>query len=90
MIGLYQYLNGAIMTGYFVIAAFFLRFRLRSRDQLFTFFSVAFFMFGLEKVIFAFNGDPNREGSAAFYLIRLAGFVLILVGIINKNRGKAA
>lgn len=88
MTGLYQYLNGSIMMGYFVIAAFFLKFWMRTSDKLFAYFGVAFFLFGVEKILFAYNGAVNSESHAALYLVRLGGFILIILGVVSKNRGK--
>ncbi|MGE3262734.1 MAG: DUF5985 family protein [Bacteriovoracia bacterium] len=89
MTELYPYLNGAMIGGYLVISAFFFRFRERTKDQLFTFFSVAFFLFAIEKIIFALTNDPSVADGALFYLIRLAGFALIIIGIVNKNWEKS-
>ncbi len=86
MIALYQYLNGALMTSYLAIAVFFFRFSVRTNDRLFRYFSLAFLMLGIERIAFAFSGNPNSEGWAIFYLIRLSGFALIFVGILHKNR----
>lgn len=88
VIGAYYFLSGAVLMGNLVVALFFYRYWAKSRDRLFLFFSVAFVIFGLERVVIALAGDPNSERTAALYLIRFMGFVLILAAIVDKNRAK--
>lgn len=85
---LYFFLSGAIMVGSLVVALFFRRFWQKTRDRLFVFFSVAFLIFGIERVVFILAGDPNSERAASLYLIRFLGFVLILAAIVDKNRAR--
>ena len=86
MILAYHFLSGSVMMASFTVALFFVRYWRKSRDRLFLFFCVAFLIFGLERVLIAWSGDPNSERTAALYLIRCLGFVLILAGIVDKNR----
>lgn len=82
----YQYLSGCITTAFLVLGAYFLRFWRRTGDRLFVFFSVAFLLFAVERVVFALTTAPNSESNAGIYLLRLAGFVVILAAIVDKNR----
>lgn len=79
-------LNGAIVMACIVIGGIFLRFWSRSHDRLFAYFAAAFWLFGLNHLILALM-DRASEIRPYVYLIRLAAFVLILVAIIEKNRG---
>ena len=76
---------GAIAMGFGIAGMFFLRFWRDTRDSLFGMFALAFFVLGLNRVALAASGQPS-EASPWLYVIRLAGFLLILTAIINKNR----
>lgn len=83
-----QFLRGALVMACVVIALFFLRFWRRSQERLFLFFAVAFGLLSLNwLVLAAVEGD---EPHSAIYLIRLAAFVVILLGIYDKNRSSRA
>lgn len=86
MIPAYNFLSGSVMMASFTVALFFVRYWRKSRDRLFLFFCVAFIIFGLERVLIVLSGDPNSERTATLYLIRFLGFLLILAGIVDKNR----
>ncbi|MEP7247012.1 MAG: DUF5985 family protein [Gammaproteobacteria bacterium] len=79
------FLWGALSMGSATIALFFLRYWNTSRDRLFIFFAVAFAVMSLNWVGLAFI-DPGEELRHTLYLLRLAAFVLIIIGIIDKNR----
>jgi hypothetical protein len=67
-----------------VAGTFFLRFWRRTRDRLFAIFAAAFWLMGLNWLLLAiYAGD---EINSAVYGIRLLAFVLILIGIVDKNR----
>ncbi len=78
--------SGAIVMGYIVVGLFFLRFWKQSRDRLFAFFALAFFILGVQRLVLALTTQTN-EGSLVLYVIRLLAFGLILAAIIDKNRG---
>jgi hypothetical protein len=67
------------------VATFFLRFWWQTAERLFLLFAVAF-------ALFAVNGlwltliPPDAEPRHLVYLVRLAGFTLIMIGVIDKNR----
>ena len=80
-----QFIHGATMLGNLVIALFFLRFWRQSRDRLFAIFSLAFFVFAMNRVLLTFLGEEN-EARTFVYVIRLIAFLLIIAGIADKNR----
>jgi glucose uptake protein GlcU len=81
------FLSGAISLGYLVIAAFFLRFWTRTRDSLLGCFALAFCLLGLERCAISFI--PFTDETKPFiYLLRLIAFMVIIIGIIVKNRDK--
>lgn len=79
-------ISGAIVMGYAVVGLFFLRFWRQSRDRLFGFFALAFFVLGVQRLLLALTTQTN-EGSLPLYVIRLLAFLIILAAIIDKNRG---
>jgi hypothetical protein len=58
---------------------------LTTRDFLFMAFGGAFLIEGANRVAFLFLDRPN-EGDRFLYVIRVLSYVLILAGIIHKNR----
>jgi hypothetical protein len=82
------FLLGIIVTASLTAGAFFLKFWRRTRDTLFLAFGAAFIIEGLNRVGFLFIENPN-EGSPAIYIVRLIAFLLILMAIVAKNRGRA-
>ena len=81
-----QFLNGAIMMGFIVAGLFFLSFHRRARERLFAIFASAFFVLATERIVLAFV-DPAAEFQPYVYLIRLVAFLLIIIAIVDKNRG---
>jgi hypothetical protein len=79
-----DFLSGAITLGFFVAAAFFLRFWRRTHDRLFLAFAAAFALLALNQVLAAFLGAGN-ELTPYTYALRVLGFVLILFAIVDKN-----
>lgn len=85
---LYDFLSGAVALGFAVCALFFLRFWRRTREELFLAFAMAFLLLGLGQTVLALANIPTEE-RGSLYLVRLAAFLLILLAIYRKNRGKA-
>jgi xanthine/uracil permease len=79
-----QFLLGAIVLGCGVAGLFFLRFWRRTRDRLFLIFGVAFWTLGVNWLALVFTRQD--EVRTWLYGLRLVAFVLILIGIIDKNR----
>ena len=85
MARLVPFVLGAIAATSFTIALFFLRFYRDSKDALFAWFSAAFAVLGLNRLLFAVSASPN-EGEPLLYWMRAIAYSLILVGIYQKNR----
>ena len=79
------FLWGALTMACGTIALLFLRFWRLSRDRLLIFFAAAFAALSLNWLVLGLI-DPGEESRHYAYFIRLLGFVLILAGIIDKNR----
>jgi uncharacterized membrane protein HdeD (DUF308 family) len=79
------FLLGVIATSSLIAGIFFLRFWRDARDPLFFSFAVAFIAEGLNRCAMLWLKQPN-EGSPWNSIVRLLAFLLILVGIVNKNR----
>ena len=79
------FLSGAIVMAAWVIALYFARFLKATGDRLFGFFAAAFVLLGVERIATEFM--PGRL-EANVYLVRLCAFLLILLGIWDKNRKK--
>lgn len=80
-------LLGAIAMASFVAGLFFLRFWKSTRDRLFLFFAMAFWIEAINRIALALV-DPLWEKIPIFYLIRLLAFGLILFAIVDKNLPK--
>lgn len=80
------FLLGVIVTSSLAAAAFFLKFWKQTRDLLFLGFGAAFLIEGINRLAFLFLDAPN-EGDPVIYVVRLFSYLLILLAIINKNRG---
>jgi Family of unknown function (DUF5985) len=77
--------TGAIAMGYFVGGLFFLRFWRDTRDRLFLAFAVGFTILAVQRIALAVMVHAP-EAIVPLYTLRLLGFVLIVVAIIDKNR----
>lgn len=85
MIGFYQFLSGIVMMGCVVSGLFFLRFWNKTRDRIFLVFACALFTLSVERVFLALLEDQTREEHSLVYVVRLIAFLLILVGVLDKN-----
>jgi hypothetical protein len=80
-------LSGAIGTASLVVALFFLRFWRSTRDRFFLFFAISFALEAAGRLLIGTTASYGEE-TPAFYLIRLLAYALILVAIVDKNRGR--
>lgn len=78
------FLDGAIMICFWVAGLFFLRFWWQTRDRLFAYFALAFWMMAANRIVLSFLLDQS-EARTYVYLVRLAAFLLILYAIFDKN-----
>lgn len=72
-------------TGCLTAGLFFLRFWRDNRDRLFLIFALAFWALALNWLVLVAVPVAAEKHHYA-YLIRLVAFLLLLVGIIDKNR----
>lgn len=82
-----DFFSGVVAMGFAVCAAFFLRFWGRTKDSLFLVFAMAFFLFALNQALSTFFGVYIEERSW-LYLLRLAGFSMLIIAILVKNFSK--
>jgi len=80
-----QFLWGALTTSSLVVALLFLRSWRVGRDRLFLCFALAFVAFAANWMALAL-GEMATEGGYIVFLLRLAGFLCIIAGILDKNR----
>lgn len=83
--GLHPFLFGALTMAALTAALIFLRFWRLTQDRLFVFFAAAFVGLALNWLALAMT-DPASEDRYYVFLLRLAAFLFILVGIVDKNR----
>jgi hypothetical protein len=79
-----EFTAGLITMGYLTAGLFFLRFWRRTGDGFFLAFCIAFWLFALNQALVPLSGLPREEASS-IYLLRLAGFAMIIVAILVKN-----
>lgn len=79
-----DFLAGALTASFLVAGMLFLRFWKRTRDRLFLAFALAFGLLALNQLSAALLGAGD-ERTPYTYALRVLGFVLILVAIIDKN-----
>jgi hypothetical protein len=84
-----QFLLGGIVVACFAVGLFFLRFWKKGHERLFAIFAVAFWLLGINWLALAFTRGKD-EVQTALYVVRLAAFILIIIGIIDKNRPRGA
>jgi hypothetical protein len=82
-----EFLDGGSAMCCAIIALFFFGYWRSTRDRLFGIFALAFFIFGINRVLLSAL-DENADGRVYVYLVRLAAFVLILTAVIDKNRAR--
>ena len=89
MAPVYIFFSGFTSAGFLVAAVFFARYWSRTREPLLGVFAAAFALIGMNNAIIGLADIP-REAQSRVYLVRLAAFVLIIVGIVWTNlRGRA-
>ena len=70
--------------GFLVGGLFFLKFWRQTGDRLFAAFALAFWLFALNQGLVSIGGIA-REEQSFLYLLRLAGFGVLIVAIAAKN-----
>jgi hypothetical protein len=85
---LYDFLSGAVATGFLVCCLFFLRYWRRTGDSLFIYFALAFALLGFGEGMFTL-ANVQSEHRVTIFLIRLAAFGIIIFAIARTNRRRA-
>jgi len=79
-----EFLAGALTLAYVVASVYFVHFWQRTKDRLFLAFAAAFALLALNQVaVFALGVGDERYNYA--YVLRVLGFILILLAIVDKN-----
>lgn len=81
-----EFVAGLLTMGYAVVALYFLRFWRRSGERLFVFFAIAFALLALQRLGLALLTTVDSNW---LYATRLIAFLLLLAGILEKNRRAA-
>ena len=81
------FLQGFSAAGAWVAGLLFLRFWRESHDRLFAFFGAAFWLMSLSWALLGLF-SPTEETRPYIYAIRLVAFLLLIVGIADKNRDR--
>ena len=80
-----HFIHGATMMANVLVSLYFLRFWRETRDRLFATFSVAFLIFAVNRILLSVL-DTENEARTFVYVLRLIGFLLIIAGVVYKNR----
>jgi hypothetical protein len=83
------FLQGVAAAGAWVSGVFFFHFWRQSHERLFAFFGAAFWLLALSWTLLGLF-SPTEEARPYIYAIRLVAFLLIIGGIVEKNRGSHA
>lgn len=78
-----EFMQGAITVCFAFAGLFFLRFWKETRDWLFLFFALSFWIQAATRITLWLVNE--QEDRAYLYLVRLLAFALILIGIVTKN-----
>lgn len=78
-------LLGAIVMGDLVAGLFFLRYWRRTGDRFFLFFAASFILGAVSRLVID-EHVPPADNEAMGYALRLVQYVMIIVGIVDKNR----
>ena len=74
-----------LVSGAGVAGLFFLRFWRQSGDRLFAYFAGAFWLLALSWTLLGLV-SPTAEARPYIYALRLVAFLLLIAGMIDKNR----
>ena len=84
-----DFVLGGSALACFAIALFFLRFWRDTGDRLFAAFAGAFLVFGVNRLILTLTSE-DADGRTYSYLLRFLAFMLVVWGIVGKNRAQAS
>ncbi len=78
---------GVLAMSSAIAALFFLRFWRETRERLFAYFALAFAGLMANWIGLAVIDHPTDEAQQEYaYVVRLVAFVILIIGIIDKNR----
>jgi Family of unknown function (DUF5985) len=78
---------GVLAMASLIAALFFLKYWRASRERLFAFFALAFAGMTANWTVLALVDQPVDEARQVHaYVIRLVAYVVLIIGIIDKNR----
>lgn len=80
-----NFLSGSITALYIVASFFFQRYAQKTADSFFGYFSIAFMLLAVERIVGLTIG-VTVEIQPIIYLFRLVAFSVIIVAILRKNR----
>ena len=83
--GSLQFFSGMIVMCDLVAALFFLKFWSRSGDRLFAYFTIAFVILAIQRTVLTL-ADPTDTMELLTYGLRAVAFIVLIVGIVDKNR----
>lgn len=84
------FFSGAVMMGFWVAGLFFFRFWMKTRDRFFAIFGLAFWMMAVEQIVIVVLNKGDEDGNRPIgYICRLLAFLIIIGGIIDKNRSSS-
>jgi hypothetical protein len=78
-------LSGAITLGWLLAGLFFLRFWRQTRDAFFLYFTAAFWLEAVTRLVAALLVS-TAEDEPLLYAIRLLAYALVIAAIWHKNR----
>jgi hypothetical protein len=78
-------IQGALVMACAIVGLFFVRFWSRTRDRLFLYFALAFWVLSAHWMALGALDVPLQT-RYSLYLPRLLAFSLIIAGIVGKNR----
>ena len=79
------FLSGGVFVACAAIALLFARIHRKAPDRLFAYFSVAFALLAVERVLLAVI-SASTEYAPYVYTVRLLAYGCIIVAIVDKNR----
>lgn len=77
-------ISGAFVMACLAVALFYERYWRRTRDRLFAILALAFAMLAVERLVLGLV-PTHMEGRHLVFLLRLAAFATIILGVVDKN-----
>jgi hypothetical protein len=81
-----HFFDGVTLALAMIAALAFLRYFRRTRDRMFLFFAAAFFLYGLNRIVFQFRISAGDFANMWLYVIRIIAFAIVIAGVVDKNR----